>query len=121
MVIPDQKTRTMKIYEGMYTKAELDGGECFGFTFLSLPTPFRPFPTENPSASVDKKLDEHLSHCERVSEEDNASPCRGSENRGSIPYASNFAKCGVTNPVLDSFPEQNLALENTLLSKLSYV
>lgn len=40
---------------------------------------------------------------------------------GSKPYASNCAKWGVTNPVRDSFPEQNLALENTLVFKLSCV
>jgi len=120
MAIPDLMTRTLKIYERMYTKAALDGGEWSGFTFLP-PIPFRPCQTENPSASVDKKLDEHLSHCEGGSEENNASRCRGTENRGSNSYASNFAKWGVTNTVRDSFPEQNLALENTLLFKLSYV
>ena len=36
---------------------------------------------------------------------------------GSNPYASNFVKWGVTFPVRDSFPEQNLALENTLVFK----
>jgi len=48
--------------------------------YVSVPLP--PCPTENPSVSVDKKLDEHLSHCEGGSEENNASPCRGAENRG---------------------------------------
>lgn len=82
--------------------------------------PPSPCPTENPSASVDKKLDEHLSHCKGGSEENSA--CRGTENRGSNPYASNFAKWGVTNPVRESFPEKkNLALENTLVFKSSYV
>lgn len=90
----------MKIYEGMYTKAALDGGEWTGFTFLSpRPPPFRPYPTENPSASADKKLDEHLSHCEGGREENNASSCRGTENRGSNPYDSKSAKWGVTNAV----------------------
>ena len=89
--------------------------------YVSVPPPFPPYPTENPLASVDKKPDEHLSHCEGGSEENNASPCRGTENRGPNPYASNFVKWGVTNPVPDSFPELNLALENTLVFKLSRV
>jgi hypothetical protein len=82
-------------------------------------SPLFQWPTENPSASVDKKLDKHLSHCEGGSEENNASPCQGTENRGSSPYASDCANWGLTNPVRDSFPEHNSAWKNTLVSKLS--
>ena len=47
----------------------------------------------------------------KVRAKNNASPCRETENWGPNPYASNFAKWGITNPVRESFPEHYLALK----------